>query len=570
MACDSIGSFRTVDLTKFDRKFTCECLPTSEGENCEKERPAVGRSRIQGNEAATSVAWVLGSVAVVVGCMATAYRIWLYKKKVAPANFTHLEVGQRPCEIRRGRVTLLEKVDSGSFGEVWKASLQAGNDNSPQHNTLVAVKLVKLREPGPVSTSGGRSPKTPSEDEVRQKRLLEATSDLLDEAILMAKVGFHENVLSIVGVSTIGYPKLLIISYCEHGSLLHVLKNSTLKGTPISPSGKLELALGVLQGMAHLIANKVIHRDLAARNVLLSSGNTQSRMVPRVADFGLSRVSAANSSEDYYRSTNGVFAIRWTSPEAMNSLKFTEASDVWSFGILLVEMLQDGGRPYPGIKTNPEVYTLTISGSCHWQPAGCSDLVYDIMTQCWSPRCSDRPSFSKLVTTFCKLTGHHPSSTDTLINLEPRLGGARTATLHNVGFYPTVNSDVPKLPDQNIEHEYEYSSTAIPTIVRNPLFANPFFVLSPTNSDSELSMLEVPPKRYSSPSSIARFGSDFQSFAELTTPGDWVTVCEEQPTLERPTPRTAHRRHTAPIFNAGLVPYSRHTNQTSYKNLYTN
>jgi hypothetical protein len=160
------------------------------------------------------------------------------------------------------------------------------------------------------------------------------------------------------------------------------------------------------------------------------------------------------------------------------------------------------------------------------------------------------------------LIDHHPSSTDTLINVESNLGGA--ATLRNVRFHAAVNPGGPKLQDQNFEHEYEYSTDGL----RNPLFANPFFVASRTNSDSELTLLEAPPTRYSSPSSIARFDSDFQSFAQLTTPGDWVTVCDEQPvTLERPTPR-GQRRHSAPIFNAAFVSYSLHTNpQTSYRNL---
>jgi hypothetical protein len=51
----------------------------------------------------------------------------------------------------------------------------------------------------------------------------------------------------------------------------------------------------------------------------------------------------------------------------MESLEFTEASDIWSFGILLVQILQDGGRPYPHILSNTQVYTMVIAGSRHPQ-----------------------------------------------------------------------------------------------------------------------------------------------------------------------------------------------------------
>jgi ephrin-B len=106
---------------------------------------------------------------------------------------------------------------------------------------------------------------------------------------------------------------------------------------------------GVAKGMEHLASLSFIHRDLAARNVLVAAG-----MTCKVADFGLSRgvgVAAEPAGEedeveekDYYRSQKGVFPVRWTAPEAMESLKFSSASDVWSFAITCNEVLCDGDR----------------------------------------------------------------------------------------------------------------------------------------------------------------------------------------------------------------------------------
>jgi hypothetical protein len=89
----------------------------------------------------------------------------------------------------------------------------------------------------------------------------------------------------------------------------------------------------------------------------------------------------------------------------MESLKFTEASDVWSFGILLVEIFQDGGRPYPDLISNAQVYTMVIAGCRHPQPPNCSDRLFAVMMQCWSLDVDRRPSFNKLVATFSELAG---------------------------------------------------------------------------------------------------------------------------------------------------------------------
>ena len=64
--------------------------------------------------------------------------------------------------------------------------------------------------------------------------------------------------------------------------------------------------------------------------------------------------------------------VRWTAPEGLISQKFTTASDVWSFGIVCVEILQDGATPYPEIKSNPEVMTFVNGAEVHPQPASCT------------------------------------------------------------------------------------------------------------------------------------------------------------------------------------------------------
>jgi len=92
--------------------------------------------------------------------------------------------------------------------------------------------------------------------------------------------------------------------------------------------------------MGHLERRGLIHRDLAARNVLLGEN-----LITKVADFGLARVIVDN---EYSAHQGARFPVKWTAPEAISFGKFTVKSDVWSFGILLMELFTFGQVPYPG------------------------------------------------------------------------------------------------------------------------------------------------------------------------------------------------------------------------------
>jgi serine/threonine protein kinase len=166
--------------------------------------------------------------------------------------------------------------------------------------------------------------------------------------------------------------------------------------------------------MEHLSNRRFIHRDLAARNVLLTSGKSISSLVCKVADFGLSRAGRHSGNElaersdnthneaFYYKSREGVaFPVRWTAPEAMEQLKFTHASDVWSFGIVMIEIIQDGTKPFPGIKGNRGVVRNTLAGNIHPLPVECETdpLMMDMFTlacRCFAHEEVTRPSFSDL------------------------------------------------------------------------------------------------------------------------------------------------------------------------------
>ena len=139
--------------------------------------------------------------------------------------------------------------------------------------------------------------------------------------------------------------------------------------------------------MAYLEEHSYIHRDLAARNILVGEAN-----VCKVANFGLARV----IKEDIYSPWEGAtFPIKWTAPEAALFSQFTIKSDVWSFGILVAEVITRGAMPYRGMN-NRQVLEAVEKGYRMPKPDGCPDPLYEIMLLCWRHEAEDRPTFETL------------------------------------------------------------------------------------------------------------------------------------------------------------------------------
>ena len=144
--------------------------------------------------------------------------------------------------------------------------------------------------------------------------------------------------------------------------------------------------------MAYLSRKRFVHRDLAARNILLDAhlkcrvgSFTCDSQVPgvmaQIADFGLTRHLTENS---YYDSGRGKIPVRWTAPEALLYQRYSTASDVWSFGMVLYEMWALGLPPFRN--TSIEVIIAIHNrrrGYCLPPPPGTPRAIYTFMVKCW-------------------------------------------------------------------------------------------------------------------------------------------------------------------------------------------
>jgi serine/threonine protein kinase len=120
-------------------------------------------------------------------------------------------------------------------------------------------------------------------------------------------------------------------------------------------------------------------------------------------------VDQADQHEDYYKSAGGVFPVRWTAPESMETLRFSPASDVWSFGIVVIELMVNGETPYHGM-SNPDVMKMTMSGGRHAKPPLCTAAIYSILLKCWAVDPAERPTFGALAATLKQLIAENGGS----------------------------------------------------------------------------------------------------------------------------------------------------------------
>jgi len=260
-------------------------------------------------------------------------------------------------ELKRSTVQFQGLLGMGNFGEV-RQGLLGGR-------TEVAIKTSKADK---------MSTKTFLEEAQKMKKLL------------------HPNLCRMWGVCTLKDPVLMVLEYVGGGCLQDWLHSR--RGRGLSVTHQCKFLADVSSGMAFMQDRHWVHGDLAARNILVSS----SGKTLKICDFG--HAVRCNVDDELVR-IHQQLPVRWCAPEFFRSRKCNPSVDVWSFGVVVFEVLTRALEPYADIIENKEVVAKLETG---WRMPRVKQVhapFYDMMLDCWQDTPSQRPRFSHLYS-LCK------------------------------------------------------------------------------------------------------------------------------------------------------------------------
>uniref|UniRef100_A0A3B3U064 Mitogen-activated protein kinase kinase kinase n=1 Tax=Poecilia latipinna TaxID=48699 RepID=A0A3B3U064_9TELE len=298
--------------------------------------------------------WWTGMIADRVGIFPSNY--------VSKRNGTEEEAGltRPPLHIDFSELTLEEIIGVGGFGKVYRAVWRGAK---------VAVKAAR---------------RDPDED------VAQTLESVRQEAKLFAMLN-HPNIMALLGVCLQEPNLCLIMEYARGGPL-----NRALAGKRIPPCTLVNWAVQIARGMHYLHDQAIvpiIHRDLKSSNILILERvemEDLSNKTLKITDFGLAR--------EWHRTTKmsaaGTYA--WMAPEVIRSSTFSKGSDVWSYGVLLWELLT-GEVPFRSIDGLAVAYGVAMNKLALPIPSTCPEPFARLMENCWSPDPHSRPLFTTIL-----------------------------------------------------------------------------------------------------------------------------------------------------------------------------
>ncbi|XP_058090771.1 serine/threonine-protein kinase STY46-like isoform X2 [Magnolia sinica] len=265
----------------------------------------------------------------------------------------HVKIPTDGTDVWEIDVRLLKfenKVASGSFGDLYRGTYCSQD---------VAIKVLK-----------------PERVNVDMQR------EFAQEVYIMRKVR-HKNVVQFIGACTMPPTLCIVTEYMSGGSVYDFLHKQ--KGVFKLPS-IIRVAIDVSKGMNYLHQNNIIHRDLKAANLLMDENE-----VVKVADFGVARVQAQSG---VMTAETGTY--RWMAPEVIEHKPYDHKADVFSFGIVLWELLT-GKIPYEYLTPLQAAVGVVQKGLRPTVPKHTHPKVNELLERCWQQDPTLRPDFSEII-----------------------------------------------------------------------------------------------------------------------------------------------------------------------------
>ncbi|NXX40785.1 STYK1 kinase, partial [Tricholaema leucomelas] len=261
----------------------------------------------------------------------------------------------------------LQLIKDGRYGSVYRAQLETGNPGKPR-----SVVLKTLR--------GQACP--------------QEVKDFLGRIKFHQNLGHHENLVELVGCCVDQLPLYMVMEDVSLGDLLTFLWTCrkdvmTMDGIPYDLTERQVYEVGqqVAAALTYLEQKKLFHGDVAARNVLLHHNFTA-----KLCGLGL-----AYETHKYGANfVTQVVPVKWQAPERLLRKPASIKADIWSFGILLYEMVTLGAPPYPEVPPS-DILSYLQRQNIMKQPSNCQQTMYSIMKSCWQWNAAKRPSPADLL-----------------------------------------------------------------------------------------------------------------------------------------------------------------------------
>ncbi|TYI27745.1 hypothetical protein ES332_A05G197800v1 [Gossypium tomentosum] len=270
-------------------------------------------------------------------------------------NSSHVNMpgsGNDVWEIDTSLLKYESKLASCSYGDLYKGTFY-GQD--------VAIKVLRIEH---------------LNENLRR--------EFTQEVNIMRKIQ-HKNVVQFFGACTTP-PNLCIVTEFMSGGSIYDLLHKQKSGFKLPLL--LKLAIDVSEGMSYLHQNGIMHRDLKAANLLMDENGV--RDVVKIADFGVARVQA---QPGVMTAETGTY--RWMAPEVIEHKPYDHKADVFSFGVVLWEMLT-GKLPYENLTPLQAAVGVVQKDLRPVIPQYTRPKFVELLERCWQQDPSLRPEFSEI------------------------------------------------------------------------------------------------------------------------------------------------------------------------------